>query len=287
MFKKLLFPVLAAVLLVTGISTADQMWNLLQNRYTSANPPTSRRVTANYTAVAADRMIDCDTTSGAITVTLPTIVNTLGGNSASYTIRNIGTTGYAVTVTAATTDSITNTIEGVASRLLPSPLSGTSSTMSIALRGGYDWKVIWETPPFTANMLTGDVAIQWGRYANAVVSTPTTSVTLTYADCGKTYAVGTDALTFTLPSAASVGCGFKFINIGAAGNNLIDIKPNAADNFSGTVMGATFQLISSTTGSTLTNTKSTAQPGDFVQIITMATGSWGIVSGSTGTWTLK
>lgn len=290
MYKKIVAFVALSLMFATG-AFANEYFNLDEDRFYSPNPTTIRTVTANYTAVKSDHEIDVDTTSGAITITLPTIINTLGGNQAYYIIRNIGTTGYAVTVTAATTDAVTNTIEGAATRLLSSPIVGTSTIMNVALRNGYDWKVLWETPPFYMSMLTGNSVIGQGAFMRSVVVTgPTTSITLTPASyCGRIIPVSTDALTLTLPAAGAViGCTMEFINAGAAGGAIIDIKASSTDAFYGTLHNpvGTSTIVSSSTGSTLSNTKTTAKTGDYVRLVSISTGSW-VFTSNTGTWTTK
>lgn len=291
MFKKITAFVALALMLMLSVAFADQTWNLGQNRSYSPNPSTIRLVSANYTAVKADHMIKVDTTSGAVTITLPDILDTLGGNSAGYIIQNIGTTGYAVTVTASTTDAVANTIEGVASRVLPSAILGTSSTMSVSLKTGYDWKVTWETPPVAIDMLNNLTTIGKGmiKFSN-VVTAPTVSATLTVADCGKVIPVATDALTFTLGAAGAMkGCDIRFINTGAAAAVLLDIKAPSTDAFYGYVndsQGRQATVVTSSTGSTLSNTKASAQTGDSVRLISINTGSW-LFTDVTGTWTTK
>lgn len=292
---KILVSVVLALMLVVGGAFADQTFNVGQDRYYSPNPSGSRTVTADYTLTAADKgkLINVDTTSGAITITLPDIVDTLLGNQGSYIIKNTGTTGYAVTVTASTADSVTNTIEGVASRALPASMSGSSTIMFVTLRAGYDWKVTWETSPVVIDMFNNRTDISRGRFLmNSIATAPTTSITLTpYTYCGKRIPVATDALTLTLFAAGSaVGCEMEFVNTGAAGAAIIDIKAPATDAFYGTLWnpGATAggTVVSSTTGSTLSNTKTTAKTGDTVRIYSINTGSW-IISNNTGTWTTK
>lgn len=118
------------------------------------------------------------------------------------------------------------------------------------------------------------------------VVTLTASVTLTDADSGKTFLIGTDALTITLPATVA-GFKAKFINIGAAGNNIITIAPVAADGIAGTItLASTVVTRVGTVNTALVNTKSTSTKGNTVVIEgtgVTGTGAWYIES-STGIW---
>lgn len=109
---------------------------------------------------------------------------------------------------------------------------------------------------------------------------------LTEQDSGKTFLVGTDALTVTLPSTKS-GLKFTFINSGAAGNNIVKLSPVAADGISGTVtLASTVVAFDGTVNKAAQNTKATALTGDSITLLgTGLTGTkaWIIVS-STGIW---
>ena len=118
-------------------------------------------------------------------------------------------------------------------------------------------------------------------------SIPTYGSTLTTADCGKTFFILADAMTFTLPTAAA-GCKVTFINDGGAGAAVVRIMTDGTAKFFGTTFSAalmaTQNIISSLSASTLQNTKSTAKTGDLVTLISAGTGTWLITHG-TGTWT--
>lgn len=119
---------------------------------------------------------------------------------------------------------------------------------------------------------------------NAVIVTA--DLTLTDADSGKVLLIGTDALTITLP-ATKLGCEFTFINIGAAGNNIITISPVAADGIAGTItLAASVVTRVGTVDVDLVNTKATATKGNAVKIVgtgVTGTGAWYILN-STGIW---
>lgn len=118
------------------------------------------------------------------------------------------------------------------------------------------------------------------------VVTVTDDITLTDADSGKIFLVGTDAKVITLPPTIA-GCEFTFINIGAAGNNIITVSPDAADGIAGTITLASSVVTRvGTVDTDLVNTKATSTKGNSVKIVgtgTTGTGAWYIVS-STGIW---
>jgi hypothetical protein len=119
-----------------------------------------------------------------------------------------------------------------------------------------------------------------------VVETITADRTLTVADSGKVFLVGTDALTITLPATVK-GLDFTFINSGAAGNNIITVAPVAADGIAGTITLASSVVTRvGTVNTALVNTKATSTKGNSVRIIgtgVTGTGAYYIVS-STGIW---
>jgi len=111
----------------------------------------------------------------------------------------------------------------------------------------------------------------------------TAAKTLTAADSGKVFLVGTDALTVTLPST-SAGLTYTFINTGADGAVLITVSPAAADAIFGTIANAAADSVC--TGSDngdLTNTKATANKGDRVTIVGDGSAGWYITEG-VGIW---
>ena len=125
----------------------------------------------------------------------------------------------------------------------------------------------------------------------------TASITLTEADSGSVFAMATDAKIFTLPLITSdnLGMVFTIINTGADGNNIITIAPNALDGFHGGVVTSTGLNADATTSEALcswasgvvdkdyVNTKTTANKGDNVTIMAIATTHWQIINGA-GTW---
>lgn len=122
--------------------------------------------------------------------------------------------------------------------------------------------------------------------AAADVETISASVALTASDSGKTFLVGTDALTITLPSTV-LGLRYKFINSGADGNNIITISPAAADGIAGTItLAASVVQLDGTINKDAINTKATALLGDSITIVgsgSAGTGAW-FVENSTGIW---
>lgn len=114
----------------------------------------------------------------------------------------------------------------------------------------------------------------------------TASTTLTKADSGKVFGIGTDALVITLPATVA-GLEFTFINTGAAGNNIITLSPQAADGIAGTITLASSVVTRvGTVDTDLVNTKATTTLGNSVRIVgtgVTGTGAYIIVS-STGIW---
>ncbi len=126
---------------------------------------------------------------------------------------------------------------------------------------------------------------------NAVISqelveTITANKTLTNEDSGKTFLVGTDALVITLP-ATKHGLRFKFMNSGAAGNNIITVSPQAADGVSGTItLAASVVVDAGVVDKDIINTKATSEAGDSLEIVgtgVAGTTAW-LVGSSTGIW---
>lgn len=133
-------------------------------------------------------------------------------------------------------------------------------------------------------LANGDVADLSGILDDA--DTITADRTLTRADSGRVFLIGTDALTITLPPTQK-GLDFTFINIGAAGNNIITISPQAADGIAGTITLASSVVTRvGTVDTDLVNTKATSTKGNSVRLIgtgVAGTGAYYIVS-STGIW---
>lgn len=99
------------------------------------------------------------------------------------------------------------------------------------------------------------------------VVTITANTTLTAADSGKIFLIGTDALTITLP-ATQLGLEFTFINSGAAGNNIITVAPVAADGICGTItLASTVVTRVGTVNTPLVNTKATSTKGNVAKIV--------------------
>ena len=126
------------------------------------------------------------------------------------------------------------------------------------------------------------------------VVTVTSSITLSEADSGKVYLIGTDALTITLPATVK-GVYYTFINIGADGNNIITISPNASDKIQGSVVTSTTPqadaavangnvvLITGADDKDLINTKATANLGDRVTLLGDGSAGW-YIDGGVGVW---
>jgi len=290
---KKLFSVLALLLLLTSGAYAanENLFNAAQPTGYTPNPSTIRTVTTAYTAVAADHMIQVDASAGAVTVTLPPITTTSGLSGRGYIIKKIDTSTNAVTVTASTTDNVTNYIGKAASRKLALL---QNAVLSISLSTGQNWGVDWETPPIQADMSTGSVNIYTSDSVitpfgplggNDLVSAQTASVTLTAADCGKLITMGTGTTTATLPAATSTlaGCTYTIMNIvGAPGP--VTIGVNSADNvYGGCTLAGSVVTIDDTAGDDIINTGSTSVKGDYIRIT--SDGSVGYyITGCQGIW---
>jgi hypothetical protein len=107
--------------------------------------------------------------------------------------------------------------------------------------------------------------------------------TLTAADAGKHFGIGTDAKTITLPTAV-VGMTFSFTNIGADGNNIITVSPAATDGIWGTItLAASVVDLGGVDNKDLINTKATAIKGDSATLVCFEANEWTVVH-STGIW---
>ena len=116
-------------------------------------------------------------------------------------------------------------------------------------------------------------------WSDNYIETITASQTLSYNDSGKVFLVGTDALTITLP-ATKAGVRFTFVNSGADGAVLITVSPNSSDKVIGTI--AAVSMTASDDGD-LTNTKVTANKGDWATIVGDGSDGWYIIGGD-GVW---
>lgn len=120
--------------------------------------------------------------------------------------------------------------------------------------------------------------------AGAGVETITANRTLTAADHGLTFLVGTDALTITLPAASTAGIEYTFVNSGADGNNIITISPASTDGIWGTItLAASVVDLGGAANKDLINTKATSIKGDSVTIVSDGGTAW-FVKSSTGIW---
>ena len=118
---------------------------------------------------------------------------------------------------------------------------------------------------------------------NGGLETITASKTLSNADHGKVFLIGTDALVITLP-ATSQAVSFTFINSGADENNIITISPNASDKIIGSIANAAADSVcSASDDGDLVNTKATSNRGDRVTLVGDGVDGWYITEG-VGIW---
>jgi type II secretory pathway component GspD/PulD (secretin) len=114
----------------------------------------------------------------------------------------------------------------------------------------------------------------------------TDNTTLTIADSGQTFNVGTDAKTQTLPTidAGNLGMKFRFRNVGADGAVKLNISPASTDGINGTVANAAADSVASgVVNKDFANTKATANNGDWIELEAVALTKW-YVNGGVGIW---
>jgi hypothetical protein len=118
----------------------------------------------------------------------------------------------------------------------------------------------------------------------------TASTTISEGNSTKDYSIATDALVITLPLITNdnLGLEYTFRNTGADGNNVLNIKPNAADSINGGfpfVTGSTASMnrASGTVNKGWANTKATSKVGDFVVLKAVSLTKW-YIQGGQGVW---
>lgn len=134
----------------------------------------------------------------------------------------------------------------------------------------------------TKKTLQGDACLLFKRPIEVVSD----DKTLTEADSGTVFLVGTDGKTITLPKIADMepGVFFTFINTGADGAVALTLSPNAADGIEGEIANAAADSHpTGANGKDLVNTKATAIKGDRVTIISDGNGDWYVIEG-VGIW---
>jgi hypothetical protein len=258
-----------AVLLVASFSFAE---TFRQGPDRKAFNPTRIVVkTASYTLATSDSEVQFNASTD-VTATLPAISSSAYPGTKTYKIKQLSGSGRVI-ISPATG----STIGGETQRVI----TYKNGYVVISAGPNSDWSVDFESA----------ITLEDYKYGSAntfAAQTVTASTTFTAGDCGKTIAVGTDSLTMTLPTAFA-GCGFTFINSGAAGNNILDVAAASTDAFYGTLWNPSTTvgtIVTSATGSTLSNTKTTAKKGDTVSIYSTGAAAW-IITRSTGTWTTK
>ena len=159
MNRKVSMIAIALVILFAGIAGAAQVKKYFdpnQPYFYSPNPSKQKVVASSATLLATDNMIICDSTNGDVNLTLPTMVASSIPTGKQYIIKKLVAANKCY-VTAATTDSVTNTINGAAARYLSSAISSVMSFNANIQTG--DWKVFWETNPVQVDMSTGVITI--------------------------------------------------------------------------------------------------------------------------------
>jgi hypothetical protein len=118
--------------------------------------------------------------------------------------------------------------------------------------------------------------------SSASVETLADNKSLGVGDSGKVFLIGTDAKVVTLPASAK-GIEYTFVNIGADGNNIITISPNASDAIHGTTCASTNVVLGGVDNKDLINTKASAKTGDSCKLVGDGNVGWYMVS-CTGIW---
>jgi len=116
--------------------------------------------------------------------------------------------------------------------------------------------------------------------------TVTTSTALTEEYSGYDINCATDALTHTLPAitANNIGMEFTFRNTAADGAAILDISPAATDAVFGSIPNAAADSVAGgVVDKDWTNTKATANKGDYCTLRAVAVGAWYVVAG-VGIW---
>lgn len=123
-------------------------------------------------------------------------------------------------------------------------------------------------------------------YALKEQQTHTASTTLTSSDSLKSNNVATDAIVISLPAitADSIGETFTFRNTGADGAVKLTVSPAATDAIFGSIANAAADSVASgVLNKDFSNTKATANKGDFVTLEAVAVGAW-YITGGVGIW---
>jgi hypothetical protein len=270
--KQISLIALGIVMIFASISFAETA-RLGSDAQPSFNQTSSAYKTAAYTLTTSDSLVNFTATSANIVATLPTVESCLTGQRCSFKIQKKDATAYAIVVTPATGD----TIGGESTRYLLSD----EAYIIISAGPGKNWSVQYETPYIVEDHELGTYTTGIG--SGGLVSTLTVSTTLTASACGNTYLIGTDALTIDLPATVA-NCVLRFVNSGAAGNNIMTINPATADNIWGTItLASSVVVIEDTAGDAIVNTKATSVKGDSITLIGDGADGWFILS-STGIW---
>jgi len=128
--------------------------------------------------------------------------------------------------------------------------------------------------------------LQDAKRALIEIDTIAVDTTLTIADSGAEVNVATDAITLTLPDITSdnIGMVFLFRNTGADGAVALKLSPAATDGINGTVVNATADSVASgVVNKDITNTKATANNGDYIVLVAGALNKW-FITGGVGIW---
>jgi hypothetical protein len=242
----------------------------------SFNPTKSVTKTAAYTALITDSQIKVNATSGAVTITLPSMdAATLSGTKTMKIIKTDSSTNM-VTIAAATG----STIGGEASRKL---INQNDYIIISTGPGGTsrDWEVDYESSYLAENHYAGTVALVGGANSYNLFTSIATSTALSSANCGSTIAglLGSALIIVTLPTSVA-NCKITFVNKATTASASMMVQGYAATQYIYGSVASPSQAVKASVS--LTNTTATAKKGDTLSVIGDGT-AWWIVSGI-GQW---
>jgi lipopolysaccharide export LptBFGC system permease protein LptF len=271
---RIIFTAMISLLVLVGMSYADT--NRLGATSTYQFNKTKRSVkTAAYTATTSDSEIAVNATGGAITVTLPSITDSLTGMRLALKIQKTDSSTNMVTVAAATGE----TVGGETSRKIINQNDYIVVHAGPVMSGTPNWTVDYESSYLAENHLLGTVALVGGANIYNLFATASTNTTLTSAYCGTTFNAASSA-TFTLPSTiANCKITFGVFSSPAVLSNIY-LLPYKGQGIYGKVSTG---IALSGTSSAAVRSSGATQLSDNIQIIGDGVGGWFVIGGQ-GPW---
>ena len=222
MKRKIIIGVLLGMALLVGAAYADTMrlGSPLINAF-SFNPTAITTVTAStYTVKSADSLVNANATSNAITITLPTVASARLNGTKDYCVVKTDSGANAVTIAAASGDTIGGEVQRVLLRQNDYIVLTTGGTL-------HNWSVTWESPYMVENHEAG-----------------TTSAAIT----------GSQSITGNLAATGTLTVGGASATTGIVNTGTISstgaVSANVTGNVTGNVIngGKTFTAQSTTVG---------------------------------------